>query len=158
MIDDVLAGRCGPACVPWDLPALRQDFGAIVSLDAHSVDAADIEELGFWHLPAYRPMLTLETESEHRKFLEVMPPVVWFIDRCRAAGRPVFVHCHYGCDRTGCALGCYLIAREGMSPLAAYERVKERNPNAYGQAGYAEAMLTFDKLLKKNPSWLEVPA
>ena len=158
VIDGELAGRAGPAKLPWDLRELRQDFGAIVSLDEHEVEAAEIAALGFWHMPAYRPMLTLETETEHRRFLELMPAFTWFVDRCRAAGRPVVVHCHYGCDRTGCTLGCYLIAREGFTPLSAYEWIRERNPHAYGQAGYAEALLTFDKLLKKNPRWLEPPA
>jgi hypothetical protein len=54
-------------------------------------------------------------------------------------------------------LACYLVAREGLDPFDAYQHVKSRNPDAFGAAGYAEAILTFDKILRANPTWLEQP-
>ena len=42
-----------------------------------------------------------------------------------------------------------------MTPFDAYQLIKERNPHAFGASGYAEAILTFDKLLKEMPDWLE---
>jgi protein-tyrosine phosphatase len=154
VIDDELAGRAGPRCVPWDLWELRESgVGGIVSLDA-GVDPDEVAAANIRHLPSYMPMVYLEREEDHLEFLSVLPPIVKFIDELRAAGQATLVHCHYGCDRTGCVLGCYLVAREGLSPLEAYRRIKERNPHAFGASGYAEAILTFDKINKQYPQWL----
>ena len=155
VIDGALAGRAGPRCVPWELHEFRNEgITGIVSLDA-AVNSADIERAGIKHLRAYMPMVLLEREEDHFEFLTVIPEVVKFIDEIRKEGGAALVHCHYGCDRTGCVLGCYLLAREGYTPFDAYHLIKERNPNAFGASGYAEAILTFHKLLKEDPEWLE---
>src|SRR5829696_4772358 len=149
VIDNELAGRAGPRCVPWELRELRDDgIAGIVSLDA-GVNSVDIEKAGIKHLRAYMPMVYLEREEDHLEFLTVVPEVVKFIDEVRENGGGALVHSHYGCDRTGCVLGCYLIAREGFTPFQAYSHIRERNPNAFGASGYADAILTFDKLLKE---------
>lgn len=155
VIENELAGRAGPRCVPWELRTLRADgVTGIVSLDA-GVNGADIEAAGIKHLKAFMPMVYLEREEDHLEFLTVVPEVVKFIDAIRAEKGAALVHCHYGCDRTGCVLGCYLVAREGYSPADAYHHIRERNPNAFGASGYAEAILTFAKVLKEHPEWLE---
>jgi protein-tyrosine phosphatase len=157
VIDGELGGRPGPECVPWNLRELRDEgVGAIVSLD-DGVDEEEIRAAGILHLPAYRPMVLLETERDHCEFLDSMPEIAAFIDQCRREQRGVLVHCHYGCDRTGAVLACYLVAREGLDPFDAYQHVKSRNPDAFGAAGYAEAILTFHKILRANPDWLEQP-
>ena len=155
VIEGELAGRSGPRCVPWELREFGQEgITGIVSLDA-GVNAADIEKAGLKHLRAYMPMVYLEREEDHLEFLTVVPSVVKFIDDIRKEGGAALVHCHYGCDRTGCVLGCYLVARAGYSPFEAYQHIRARNPQAFGASGYAEAILTFDKLLKEHPDWLE---
>jgi len=155
VIDRQLAGRAGPRCVPWELRELREEgIAGIVSLDA-GVNSADVEKAGLKHLRAFMPMVFLEREEDHLEFLTVLPEVVKFIDGIRAENGAALVHCHYGCDRTGCVLGCYLVAREGYTPAQAYHHIRERNPNAFGASGYAEAILTFDKLFKEQPDWLE---
>jgi protein-tyrosine phosphatase len=155
VIEGQLAGRAGPRCVPWELRELREEgVAGIVSLDA-GVNSSDVEKAGLKHLRAFMPMVFLEREEDHLEFLTVLPSVVKFIDEIRAQNGAALVHCHYGCDRTGCVLGCYLVAREGFSPAQAYHHIRERNPNAFGASGYAEAILTFDKLFKEQPDWLE---
>lgn len=150
-----LAGRSGPECFAWrerDLAA--GGIGAIISLDGGGVEPDLIADAGIKHLPAYRPMVMLDTERDQREFLAVMPMIAHFIDTCRQEQRPVMVHCHYGCDRTGTVLGAYLIGRFGMTPKQAFNRIRQVNPAAYGASGYAEALLTFDKMVKENPGWL----
>ena len=157
VIDDELAGRPGPECVPWDHDELRDDgIEAVVSLD-EGVDSYELEEAGFLHLEAFQPMIVLETERDHRQFLQIMPAVAQFIDARRRERRGTVVHCHYGCDRTGAVLGCYLVGRMGMAPFEAYQHVKTRNPRAFGISSYAEAILTFDRMIRENPSWLDSP-
>jgi protein-tyrosine phosphatase len=155
VINGVLAGRPGPRCVPWNLWDLAdQGVRRVVSLDA-GVDPEEITDAGLLHLPSYTPMNYIDTKEEHLEFLSVMPRIVRFIDEGREQGEASMVHCHYGCDRTGCVLGCYLVAREGMDSAEAYQTIKERNPNAFGISGYAEAIMTFEDLIKQYPEWLE---
>jgi atypical dual specificity phosphatase len=154
VIDDILAGRPGPRCVPWNTWDLFENgFRGIVSLDA-GVDPKAIEQVGIHHLPAYAPMNYIETEEEHLEFLAGIPKIVQFIDEHRERGEATLVHCHYGCDRTGCVLGCYLVARENMDPYEAFQHIKTQNSNAFGISGYAEAIITFHKLIQQYPEWL----
>lgn len=152
-----LAGRPGPSCKPWDLRELRAGgVDAVVSLD-DAVNPAAIKAAGMLHLPAYRPMVILDGPADHREFLTVMRSVVRFLDACQKMGKAAVVHCHHGQDRTGAVLACYLVARKGLAPRQAFEHVKLCNPAAFGQIGYAEAILTFDALLKDDPAWLPPP-
>lgn len=158
VIDGELAGRAGPACVPWNLFDLRDDgIDAVVSLD-DDVDERELAAAEIRHFPLYQPMVLLDSEKDQRAFLSnVMPPAVRFIDDCRAEGMGVMVHCHYGCDRTGAVLACYLVAREGMKAWEAYEHIRRVNPHSFGASGYAESILTFARMLEENPGWFESP-
>src|SRR5262245_62106315 len=110
--DGVLGGRCGPECSPWLAEELfAGGVRGIVSLDEYGVDEAALQAAGIIHLPLYQPMILLQDISERRRFLEVIPRVIQFIEERRRQNElPVVVHCHYGCDRTGCVLACCLIA------------------------------------------------
>lgn len=43
----------------------------------------------------------------------------------KAPGRPVFVHCHYGCDRTGGMFGLYRVHVQGWSFAQAYAEMRK---------------------------------
>ena len=148
--DGVLGGRCGPDCVPW-LPGELHAGGVrgIVSLDKYGVDAEALRSADILHLPLYQPMILLETTAERRKFLEVVPPVLQFLEeRGDQQPLPVVVHCHYGRDRTGCVLACCLVARLGWSAERAISHIRTYQPLALSAPGYAEAVELFEAMSK----------
>jgi hypothetical protein len=150
VIERELAGRPGPQLHAWTARELIQSgIGAVVSL-AGPVRTSDLRQAGIKILPVHQPMILLSSEIERERFLEVMPIVTDFIDRCRAEQRGVLVHCHYGCDRTGAVLACYLLAKLGITPEEAIARVRAANPLALAADGYAESVTTFQRLLNQR--------
>lgn len=150
VIDNELGGRAGPQLYPWTARELIQaGIGAVVSL-AGGVKYADLRAAGIEVLPVPQPMILLEDEPQRERFLDIMPLVVHFIDKARGAGRGTLVHCHYGRDRTGAVLACYLVEREGLSPDEAVARVRAANPLALAAPGYPEAVTTFRRLLDQR--------
>lgn len=150
VIDKELAGRPGPQLHPWTARELVQaGIGAVVSL-AGPVRTGDLRGAGIKILPVHQPMVLLCSEVERERFLEVMPIVTDFIDRCRAERRGVLVHCYYGCDRTGAVLACYLVANLGLTPDQAIARVRAANPQALAAQGYAECVSTFQRLIEQR--------
>lgn len=146
-----LGGRPGPDKAPWKPRLLKQGgIGGIVSLDG-PVEGWELELADIQHLPIYQPMILLDTEIVREQFLSVMPVVLDFVDRFGGGHEGVVVHCHHGCDRTGTVLACYLVAREGLTAAQAIERVREANPFAMVAFGYAEAVATFERLVRLNP-------
>lgn len=142
-VNDVLAGRPGPTCVPWKVGDLIDDgIGGVVSLDG-PIRTSDLKKAGIRHLPVYQPMLSLQTAEEQERFLKVMPQVIGFIDDVRSQGRATLVHCFYGCDRTGAAIACYLVAREGYTADQGIAIVQRLNPDAMQMVGYKEVVHMF---------------
>lgn len=141
-----LAGRAGPEKFAW-APAeiLAAGVRSIVSL-AGPVDAAKLRAVGLDHLALPMPMVLLEDERQRESFVRVMPLVLEFVDRSLAQAKPVLVHCHHGCDRTGTVLACILVSREGLAPDAAIQAVRDANPQAMEALGYADAVMTFARL------------
>ena len=158
VIDDVLAGRAGPEKYPWDLSEIGAGgIGGIVSL-AWSSEEEAVPKAGLKHLPVFQPMVLLEDEEDRKRFLACMPPVLKFVDECRAKNVAVLVHCHHGNDRTGTVLACYLVARENLSATEAVARIRELNPAAMSAFGYAEAVTTFEQMYQEDPSVFDVPS
>ena len=151
VVADRLAGRPGPECIPWNPEELAQaGFGGVVSLDG-PIRVGAIQSAGLRHLAVYRPMLVLQTEQEHRRFLEVMPAIFAFTREIEAEGKATLIHCYHGADRTGSALACYLVARENVSAEEAIQRVQKINPDAMWAGGYMEVVQTFESLYRKDP-------
>ena len=148
----MLGGRCGPVCVPW-LPEELHARGVrgVISLDSLGVDGTALRAAGINHLPLYQPMILLESTAERKKFLEVVPPVLQFLeDRRDQDGLPAVVHCHYGRDRTGCVLACCLVARQCWSAERAIAHVRAFQPLALSAPGYAEAVELFESMRRKS--------
>ncbi len=146
VLPEILAGRCGPAARPWELAALW-DAGVrgIVSLDESDVDAAALSAAKIEHLPAYLPMTLLLSERERERFLSALPDIFEFVDRIRRQAGATLVHCHYGLDRTGAVLACYLVARQRLGAVQAIEHVRALRPDALLAPGYAESVQLFEQ-------------
>jgi protein-tyrosine phosphatase len=132
--------------VPWDVQELYAGgIGGIISLDALGVDGDQLRTAGIAHLPLYRPMIFLDDQAQRLTFLECMPEVLRFVAAMEQKQAAVLIHCYYGCDRTGAALACSLIAREGLSAAAAIARVRRSQPQALLAPGYLEAVHLFEQ-------------
>jgi protein-tyrosine phosphatase len=100
-----------------DLAWLReQGIGALLTLTEEPLPADALARNGLegLHIP-----VTDMSAPTPRQFEEALA----FIDRMRAAGRPVAVHCLMGQGRTGTILAAYLI-RAGASADEAVARVR----------------------------------
>jgi protein tyrosine/serine phosphatase len=66
---------------------------------------------------------------------------------------PVFVHCRYGCDRTGTIIACYRIKHDGWSNVAALAEAR-RYGLSWFERGMRSYILDFGKnakLAESNP-------
>lgn len=119
-----------------DLGWLRhQGIGAVVSLTESPLEPEYLSRHGFdvLHLPV----------------IDMTPPepdqiaaALAFIDRHRAHGRPVVVHCLMGQGRTGTILAAYLI-RDGLSPERALAEVRAVCPNAVENRDQEAALAAY---------------
>ncbi len=150
-IPKILAGRPGPSYAPWNTASLIQEgIGGVISLDG-PIRVKELREAGIDHLPAYQPMLLLHSMDDHLRFLSIMPRVLSFVDSHRLSGQATMIHCHYGCDRTGAALACYLVARERMDADSAIGSIQRINPDAMWAVGYSDAVYTFEESYRRRP-------
>ena len=153
VIEGELAGRPGPVHTPWDPYEMsRHGIGGIVSLD----DCGEIMDIRvvrppLEHLEAYRDMLLLTDGRLRDEFLDELPEIFDFIDRLRAAGKGVLVHCHYGQDRTGTVLATYMMARQGVTAEEAIAHVRGLKRRALSAEGYLDTVHRFAERLAEEP-------
>jgi hypothetical protein len=140
VIENELAGRPGPTRAPWDLETLYAGgIRAIVSLAA-DVDVPPLDEHGFVHYQAQLPPMLLTTKGLQKAFIHEVLPIWRFIHAQLGAVRPTMVHCYAGNDRTGAVLAGYLVLYKGLTPDAAIERLRARNPHAMEVEGYEDVV------------------
>lgn len=157
LVDGVLAGCSRPGGAPrgretrpgpehGDPPALdalehdlawlrARGIGAVLSLTETPLDAHDVarHELAALHVPV--PDLHAPTPGQ---FMEALS----FIDRQRAHGRAVAVHCLVGQGRTGTILAAYRI-RSGTQPEQAVREIRALCPGAIGSEEQERALHAF---------------
>lgn len=113
----------GAAGLDDDLAWLReQGIGALLTLTEGPLPLDALARHGLESL--HIPVMDMSAPTP-RQFEEALA----FIDRMRAAGRAVAVHCLMGQGRTGTILAAYLI-RAGASTEEAVARVRAVCPNA----------------------------
>jgi atypical dual specificity phosphatase len=128
--------RDQPDAVERDLAWLRrQGIGAVLSLTETPLPAEVVarQKLTMLHVPV--PDLQAPTPDQ---FLRALA----FIDRQRAQGRAVVVHCLMGQGRTGTVLAAYRI-RGGASPQEALRTVRALCPGAIGSPAQEQALYAF---------------
>jgi atypical dual specificity phosphatase len=146
LIPNALAG-CGrpgrrgraagpPETLAADLAWLRQQgIAAVLSLTETPLDDAALAHHGL--------------EALHLPVDDMTPPspdqlltALAFIDRHRAHGRPVAVHCLMGQGRTGTVLAAYLI-RDGLRPDLALAELRAICPGAVENRRQEAALAEF---------------
>lgn len=109
--------------------------------------------------PMYSPSTLERAGIQYHKFATVskVPPTpgeiagfIALVERLRgelhvkeAAGEPrkaIAVHCHYGYNRTGFFLVCYLVEKRGYTVEEAIEEFKRRRPDGIRHAHFLDAL------------------
>lgn len=119
-----------------DLAWLRErGIGAVLTLTEEPLppDALARHGLAGLHIPV--PDMTAPAPGQ-------LEAALGFIDRQRALGRRVMVHCLVGQGRTGTILAAYLI-RGGLAPEEAQRRVRAVCPGALENAEQQRALVAF---------------
>ena len=127
VIEDVLAGCSRPGArggnVDRDLETLRgHGIGALLTVTETPLPIGALERHGMQglHLPV---------DDFHAPTTAQMLEGLAFLDRSRAEGTPVAVHCLAGQGRTGTVLAAYLI-RGGLTAEQAIAEVRAVCPGA----------------------------
>jgi hypothetical protein len=117
-IDDLLfvGGEFTPAQWP-DLGALG--IRAVLSLQAEREDVFEGE-------PPLRA-LRLPVEDYCSPTIAQLHEAVAFVGECRAAGLPVFIHCHAGVGRASLTASAYLVS-QGHGYAEAFEAIRRARP------------------------------
>ena len=119
-----------------DLAWLRErGITALLTLTETPLPADALERHGFAALHVPVDDLTAPTPEQ-------LETALAFIDRQRATGRAVAVHCKVGQGRTGCVLAAYLI-RGGSSSEEALRHLRAVCPGAVGVPEQERALHAF---------------
>ncbi len=124
------------AALEADLEWLRsRGIGALLSLTETPLPEEMLAryELAALHIPVSD--LTAPTPEQ-------LEQALGFIDRQRALGRAVAVHCLVGEGRTGTVLAAYLI-RAGRTPDEALRELRVMRPNAVGAVEQQRALRAY---------------
>jgi atypical dual specificity phosphatase len=131
-------GVADPAsdAVGEDLLALRRlGVGALLSLTEEPLPLGDLERAGLVGLHLAVPDFTAPSPDQ-------LGAALAFIDRHRADGTAVAVHCRAGQGRTGTVLAAYLI-RGGRSAPEAIQAVRAVCPGAIESREQVAALQAF---------------
>lgn len=154
VIDGVLAGCAHPDSFGDLEQALHelheQGIGALVSLDEQGLAPHTVAEFGLHYLHLPVPDFGVPTLEQVRQF-------VAFVDRERALGRAVAVHCRAGFGRTGTMIACYLVAA-GHEPAQAIAIVRSRRPGSIETTDQERFVETFWQFWRTQQARGDAPA
>ncbi len=133
--DGFLAGCAYPDGEAALAELARRGVSTVVNLTDRPHDSALLARHGLAEV--HLPVDDFEPPSP-----EQLAEGVAGIERARAAGQRVAVHCGAGLGRTGTLLASYLVSR-GLSPDEAIKRVREARPGSVEMPEQEEAVRAF---------------
>jgi hypothetical protein len=159
MIQNQLAGRCGPDRQPWNLADLQAaGFGAILSLNdgllCHPEDFGRIG-LAYACIPLSPNAPPCTGDLDH--CVSALPAAYLFVADHLAKGQSVLVHCSSGKDRTGLFLSYFLMQHLGQSAKQAMSNVLAARPIAFTATGWQEFVLAALTAAGPNNSFKPTP-
>ena len=147
VVPDLLGGRPGPNCQPWDEKELFEaGIRAILSVNSgDEVRPKRLKDAGIDYtcipLTADAPPLPGDDKICLRRLAEQFEFVAGHVD----TGNPTLIHCRHGKDRTGLFLAYYLTRTENLKPRQAIRRLKEHRPIALTATGWEDLALAVLK-------------
>jgi atypical dual specificity phosphatase len=140
----------GVAAYDDELPVLySKGFRAVVSLLNLPSDKAVYESAGF-------AFLCLPIPDGGAPTMEQAVEFVRFVNRQRAEGRPVAVHCEAGVGRTGTMLAVYLIS-QGSDAATAIRTVRMVQPRAIETMRQVQFLSAFESFTRQSNQQPERP-
>lgn len=148
LIPGVLAGSGLPGSLGLLMNDLREageeGIQAIASFTETPLPEAVLQEAGFRYLHLPVDDFTAPSLAQMEAFSR-------FVDEVRAEGGAVLAHCRAGVGRTGTMLAAYLVFR-GLPARKAIAKVRRTRPGSIETGHQEEALLAFEKHLKKKKS------
>lgn len=147
VIQNQLAGRCGPDRQPWQLADLRTaGFNAVLSVnDGLLCHPEDFKRLGMAYACVPLPPNAPPRPGDFDQCLAALPVAYSFVAEQFAQAHRVLVHCSSGKDRTGLFLAYCLMNHLGQSANEAIANVLTVRPIAYTADGWLD--FAFEVLL-----------
>lgn len=139
VIEDSLAGRCGPTREPWSLAELHAaGFRAVLNLSEHEPAAREFAISGVDVAWVPLPNSCPADQDTEQACLAALPAAAEFVEFHLEAGRKVLVHCVLGQDRTGLVLAHQLVRSSRLTPEAAITEVRRVCPKALSAPGWEQ--------------------
>ncbi len=151
---ELLGGRPGPTRAPWDPKSLYAGGVRVVISLATEVQVEDLAAYGLEHYRVDFPPVRLFSPGMRKAFIYQALPVWRLIHEQIRAEKPTIVHCYAGRDRTGAVLGGYLVVYQGLTPTEARQRIRDANPDALAEEGYAEVLDLLEPHVHPDPRTL----
>jgi len=132
---------CARPVTEGELKAVKeQGIQAIVSLTGTPLNPDAVSRIGFEYLHSHISGAPSIKQLDH---------IIQFVERENAQSKPVLVHCGEGKGRTGTVLAAYLVYH-GLSADEAIRMVREKRPGSIENLEQENAVLEFEKHLKKR--------
>jgi atypical dual specificity phosphatase len=137
-IDEPLLAACAEPGGPEQLAWLRgQGVDILVTLTEESLPRGWVDAAGL--LSVHVPIADMDVPA-----VEQVEQVMSVIDKARAAGMGVAIHCLAGKGRTGTVLAAYFV-HQGMSAREAIQKVRELRPGSIEVPEQEDAIRAFER-------------